>query len=69
MPRDPRQIQLEIDADVRIAVARRAIASKVTPEEAAAMAEEPEEAPEPETAPEPDTFEDPEPVAEEQARR
>lgn len=66
---DDERVQLEIDADVRIAVARRAIASKVTPEEAAAMAEEPEEAPEPETAPEPDTFEDPEPVAEEQARR
>lgn len=66
---DDERVQLEIDADVRIAVARRAIASKVTPEEAAAMAEEPEEAPEPETAPEPDTFEEPEPVAEEQARR
>jgi preprotein translocase subunit YajC len=66
---DDERVQLEIDADVRIAVARRAIASKVTPEEAAAMAGEPEEAPEPETAPEPDTFEEPEPVAEEQARR
>jgi preprotein translocase subunit YajC len=66
---DDERIQLEIDADVRIAVARRAIASKVTPEEAAAMADEPEEAPEPETAPEPDTFEDPEPVAEEQTSR
>ena len=66
---DDDRVQLEVDADVRIAVARRAIASKVTPEEAAAMADEPEEAPEPETAPEPDTFEDPEPVAEEQARR
>jgi preprotein translocase subunit YajC len=66
---DDDRVQLEIDADVRIAVARRAIASKVTPEEAAAMADEPEEAPEPETAPEPDTFEDPEPVAEEQASR
>jgi preprotein translocase subunit YajC len=66
---DDERVQLEIDADVRIAVARRAIASKVTPEEAAAMAEEPEEAPEPETAPEPDTFDDPEPVAEERASR
>jgi preprotein translocase subunit YajC len=66
---DDERVQLEIDADVRIAVARRAITSKVTPEEAAAMAEEPEEAPEPETAPEPDTFAEPEPVAEEQARR
>lgn len=66
---DDERVQLEIDADVRIAVARRAIASKVTPEEAAAMAEEPAEAPEPEMAPEPETFEEPEPVAEEQARR
>jgi preprotein translocase subunit YajC len=66
---DDERVQLEIDADVRIAVARRAIASKVTPEEAAAMADEPEEAPEPETAPEPATFEDPEPVAEERASR
>lgn len=66
---DDERVQLEIDADVRIAVARRAIASKVTPEEAAAMAEEPEEAPEPQTAPEPETIEDPEPVAEERASR
>jgi preprotein translocase subunit YajC len=66
---DDERVQLEIDADVKIAVARRAIASKVTPEEAATMAEEPEEAPEPETAPEPKTIEDPEPVAEEQASR
>jgi preprotein translocase subunit YajC len=66
---DDERVQLEIDADVRIAVARRAIASKVTPEEAAAMAEEPAEAPEPEAAPEPETFGEPEPVAEEQARR
>ena len=63
---DDERVQLEIDADVRIAVSRRAIANKVTPEESAQMAEEPEEAPEPETAPEPDTFEDPESVAEEQ---
>ena len=66
---DDERVQLEVDADVKIAVSRRAIASKVTPEEAAALAEEPEEAPEPETAPEPDTFEDPEPVAEEQTSR
>lgn len=65
---DDERVQLEIDADVKVAVSRRAIASKVPPEEAAAMAEEPEEAPEPETAPEPRTFEA-EPVAEEQAHR
>jgi preprotein translocase subunit YajC len=65
---DDERVQLEIDADVKVAVSRRAIASKVTPEEAAAMADEPEEAPEPETAPEPRTFEA-EPVAEEQAHR
>jgi preprotein translocase subunit YajC len=60
---DDERVQLEIDADVRVAVARRAIASKVSPEEQAAMAEEPPE------APEPMTVEEPEPVAEEQARR
>ena len=60
---DDERVQLEIDADVRIAVARRAIASKVPPDEQAAMAEEPSE------APEPMTIEEPEPVAEEQARR
>jgi preprotein translocase subunit YajC len=60
---DDERVQLEIDADVRIAVARRAIASKVPPEEQAAMAEEPSE------APEPMTVEEPEPLAEEQARR
>ena len=60
---DDERVQLEIDADVRIAVARRAIASKVSPEEQAAMAEEPSE------APEPMTVEEPEPVAKEQARR
>jgi len=42
---DDERVQLEIDADVRIAVSRRAIANKVPPEEAAQMAEEPEEAP------------------------
>ena len=60
---DDERVQLEIDADVRIAVARRAIASKVSPEEQAAMAGEPLD------APEPVTVEVPEPVAEEQARR
>jgi preprotein translocase subunit YajC len=60
---DDDRVQLEIDADVRIAVSRKAIASKVPPEETAAEAEEPVEAEEPETAPEP------EPVAEDQARR
>ena len=66
---DDERVQLEVDADVRIAVSRRAIASKVTPEEAAAMAEEPEEAPEPQEAPEAESFEEPEPVAEEQTSR
>ena len=66
---DDERVQLEIDADVKIAVARRAIASKVTSEEAAAMADEPEEAPEPETVPESEALEDPEPVAEEQTSR
>jgi preprotein translocase subunit YajC len=66
---DDERVQLEVDADVRIAVARRAIASKVTPDEAAAMAAEPEEAPEPMEAPEPASIDDVEPVAEEQARR
>ena len=66
---DDERVQLEVDADVRIAVARPAIASIVTPEEAAAMAEEPEEAPEPMEAPEPASIDDVEAVAEEQARR
>jgi preprotein translocase subunit YajC len=66
---DDERVQLEVDADVRIAVSRRAITNKVTPEEAARMADEPEEAPEPEDAPEPETFEEPEPVAEEQTSR
>jgi preprotein translocase subunit YajC len=60
---DDERVQLEIDADVRVAVARRAIASKVTPEEQAAMADEPFD------APEPMTVDEPKPVAEEQARR
>jgi preprotein translocase subunit YajC len=66
---DDERVQLEIDADVRIAVARRAIANKVTPEEAAEMAEEPEEAPEPMEAPEAESIDDVEPAAEEQVRR
>ncbi len=66
---DDERVQLEIDADVRIAVSRRAIASKVTAEESAAMAGEPEDAPEPMDAPEPASMDDVEPVAEEQARR
>jgi preprotein translocase subunit YajC len=66
---DDERVQLEVDADVRIAVARKAIASKVSPEEAAVMAGEPEEAPEPMEAPEPASMDDVEPVAEEQARR
>ena len=59
---DDERVQLEIDADVRVAVARRAIASKVSPEEQAAMAEEPSE------ASEPLTVEEPEPLPEERAR-
>jgi preprotein translocase subunit YajC len=66
---DDERVQLEIDADVRIAVARRAIASKVTEEEAAEMAEEPEEAPEPMEAPEAESIDDVEPAAEEQVPR
>jgi preprotein translocase subunit YajC len=66
---DDERVQLEVDADVRIAVSRRAIANKVSLEEAAEMAEEPEEAPEPDEAPEPETIEEPEPVAEEQTSR
>ncbi len=66
---DDERVQLEVDADVRIAVARKAIASKVSPEEAAVMAGEPEEAPEPMEAPEPASIDQVEPVAEEQARR
>jgi preprotein translocase subunit YajC len=72
---DDERVQLEVDADVRIAVSRRAIANKVPPEEASRMADEAEEAaeaeeaPEPDEAPEPEAFEDPEPVAEEQTSR
>jgi preprotein translocase subunit YajC len=66
---DEERVQLEIDADVRIAVARRAIASMAPSEEAAVMAEEPEEAPEPVEAPEAESIDDIEPAAEEQVRR
>lgn len=59
---DEERVQLEIDADVRVAVSRRAVASKVTPEEAARLEGEPLE------APEPLTIEEPAPL-EEQARR
>jgi preprotein translocase subunit YajC len=56
---DDERVQLEIDADVKVAVSRRAIASVVPPEEHAAEGDEAEEAEEPATVPEP------EPVAEE----
>jgi preprotein translocase subunit YajC len=64
---DDERVQLEVDADVKIAVSRRAIASIVPPEEEHEQVEEPESE-EPEdyegvTAPEP------EPAAEERARR
>jgi preprotein translocase subunit YajC len=59
---DDERVQLEIDADVRVAVSRRAIASKVPPEEQAGGEEEPVAEAEPESVPEP------EPVAEEKAR-
>jgi preprotein translocase subunit YajC len=55
---DDERVKLEIDADVKIAVARRAITSKVTDEEAAQMADEPVEAPEPMEAPEPEAVEE-----------
>src|SRR5262245_66577348 len=63
---DDERVQLEIDADVRIAVSRRAIANKVTPEASAPMAEAPVGAAEPVRAPEPATSADPERVAERQ---
>jgi preprotein translocase subunit YajC len=65
---DEERVQLEIDADVRIAVSRRAIASKVPPEEAAAEAGELQRAEQPAEAEEPVTVPEPEPVAEEKAR-
>jgi preprotein translocase subunit YajC len=72
---DEDRVQLEIDADVRIAVSRKAIANKVPPEEAPAEAEEPAAAEEPAgaaeavEAEEPETPPEPEPVAEDKARR
>ena len=66
---DEERVQLEIDADVRIAVARRAIACMAPSEETAETAEEPEEAPEPVEAPEAESIDDIEPAAEEQVRR
>jgi preprotein translocase subunit YajC len=72
---DDERVQLEIDADVRIAVARRAIASKVPPEEAAETAEESEKDSEdgaPEDAAredEPVSAKEPEPVGEERSGR
>lgn len=66
---DDERVKLEIDEDVEIVVARRAIASKVSEDELARMAEEPEEAPEPMEAPEPETVEEPETFAEERAGR
>jgi preprotein translocase subunit YajC len=54
---DEERVQLEVDADVRIAVSRRAIASVVPPDES-------EEADQLEGA----TVEEPEPVSEEKAR-
>jgi hypothetical protein len=55
---DEERVQLEIDADVKVAVSRRAIASVVPPEEAE-HAEEYEGV----------TADEPEPVSEEKARR
>jgi preprotein translocase subunit YajC len=66
---DDQRVQLEIDADVKIAVSRQAIAQKVLPEDAANLVEEPDEAPEPEEAPEPVTAEEPETVGDKQGPR
>jgi preprotein translocase subunit YajC len=65
---DDQRVQLEIDADVKVAVSRAAIAQKVQPEDAANLVEEPVEAPEPEEAPEPAAAE-PEAVGDKQAPR
>jgi preprotein translocase subunit YajC len=62
MALDDERVQLEIDADVRVAVSRRAIASKVPAEDPAGEEEESVADAEPESVPEP------EPVAEEKAR-
>ena len=56
---DEDRVQLEIDADVKVAVAKRAIASVVPPEEAAELREGDEPGLE---------ADEPEPVAEEKAR-
>ena len=61
---DDERVQLEIDADVKIAVSRRAIASVVPPEESE-HAEEPEPTEEYEGV----TADEPEPVSEEKAHR
>jgi preprotein translocase subunit YajC len=66
---DDQRVQLEIDADVKVAVSRAAIAQKVLPEDAANLVEEPQQAPEPEEAPEPAAAEEPEAVGEKQAPR
>jgi preprotein translocase subunit YajC len=66
---DDQRVQLEIDADVKVAVSRTAIAQKVLPEDAANLVEEPREAPEPEEAPEPAAAEEPEAVGDKQAPR
>jgi len=66
---DDQRVQLEIDADVKVAVSRQAIAQKVMPEDAANLVEEPDEAPEPEEAPEPAAAEEPETVGDKQAPR
>jgi preprotein translocase subunit YajC len=66
---DDQRVQLEIDADVKVAVSRTAIAQKVLPEDAANLVEEPVEAPEPEEAPEPAVAEEPEAVGDKQAPR
>jgi preprotein translocase subunit YajC len=66
---DDQRVQLEIDADVKVAVSRAAIAQKVQPEDAANLVEEPQEAPEPEEAPEPAAAEEPEAVGDKQAPR
>ena len=64
---DDERVQLEIDADVRVAVSRRAIASVVPPEEHAEETEEPAEAEEPATVREPEPVAE-EKIAEEKAR-
>lgn len=55
---DTERVMLEIDEDVRVAVARRAIASIVPPEELQRLEEETGEADEASSAPEPLTAEE-----------